>query len=115
MSPLWQRCVSRLESEVSENQLNTWIRPLHAIEDGEALRLLAPNRFVLDWVRDHFFDRIDATLRDLADNEGLRVSLEVGSGHQPGAVALRNSVPSEEPRPAVGTARFTNNLNPNFT
>ena len=31
-SVLWQSCIHQLESELSEQQLNTWIRPLHAIE-----------------------------------------------------------------------------------
>jgi len=49
---LWQQCLSQLENELPEQQFNTWIRPLHAIEKAESLTLLAPNRFVLDWVNE---------------------------------------------------------------
>ena len=55
---LWKSCLRSLEREIPEQQLNTWIRPLQAEEDSECLRLYAPNRFVLDWVREHFADRI---------------------------------------------------------
>jgi len=55
---LWQQCLLRLENELPAQQFNTWIRPLHAIENGENLRLLAPNQFVLDWVRKHHYDTI---------------------------------------------------------
>ena len=77
-SSLWQQCVARLESEVPEQQLNTWIRPLHAIEDSDSLRLLAPNRFVMDWVKDNFFERINETAHELSGSTALRVLLEVG-------------------------------------
>ncbi len=124
VSPLWQQCVARLERELSEQQLNTWIRPLHAIEDENALRLLAPNRFVLDWVRDHFFQRIDQVVGTLSASR--RVLLEVGSGGQIAvppmtaddpAPQMSQEVPATPAthRPAASSPQFTNNLNPNFT
>ncbi|HET7395854.1 MAG TPA: chromosomal replication initiator protein DnaA [Gammaproteobacteria bacterium] len=78
MPSLWTRCVDRLEHELSEQELNTWIRPLHALEDDQTLRLLAPNRYVMDWVRDRFLPRISNLARDLAQDRERRVSLEVG-------------------------------------
>ncbi|MBW3568121.1 MAG: chromosomal replication initiator protein DnaA, partial [Proteobacteria bacterium] len=51
---VWKRCVEALGAELSEQDLNTWIRPLQAEENGNQLRLLAPNRFVLEWVQDRF-------------------------------------------------------------
>jgi len=127
LSPLWQQCVARLESELSEQQLNTWIRPLQAIEDDGALHLLAPNRFVMDWVRDHFFQRIDQMVTDLGPSR--RVLLEVGggravvNGNAQRAPVVSASAPPVRPvtepagghRPAASSAQFTNNLNPNFT
>ena len=50
---LWRRCLAHLEAELPEAQFNTWIRPLQAVEDGHTLRLLAPNRFVVDWVNEN--------------------------------------------------------------
>lgn len=124
-SSLWQQCVARLETEVPEQQLNTWIRPLHAIEDADTLRLLAPNRFVMDWVKDNFFDRINETAHELSGNGGLRVLLEVGSGRrvpapEPTAAPARAPEPGArpapvQPQPAASSAQFTNNLNRNFT
>ena len=74
---MWDHCLSRLESELPEQQFNTWIRPLHAIEDSESLRLLAPNRFVQDWVEENFLARIRELV--LLQNTDLSVSLEIGS------------------------------------
>ena len=55
----WQKCLDRLEGELSAQQFNTWIRPLQVIEDEHTMRLLAPNRFVLDWVNNRFLERIN--------------------------------------------------------
>ena len=76
---LWQKCLVRLEHELPEQQFNTWIRPLHAIENGENLRLLAPNQFVLDWVRKHHFDTISQTLHEIGPDSDTRLQLDIGS------------------------------------
>jgi len=107
-SPVWKHCVSRLEGELTEQQFNTWIRPLQAVENGGTLRLLAPNRFVLDWVRDHFLERI----AEIVDQEGrgsLRLCLEVGSSAGPGSRPAGNGR-AARPEPLWGSA-----LNPDYT
>ncbi|MDH3889112.1 MAG: chromosomal replication initiator protein DnaA, partial [Gammaproteobacteria bacterium] len=76
---LWQQCLVRLENELPEQQFNTWIRPLHAVENGEDLQLLAPNQFVLDWVRKHHFKTISQTLHDLGPGADTHLKLEIGS------------------------------------
>ncbi len=106
-SPVWKHCVSRLEGELTEQQFNTWIRPLQAVENGGTLRLLAPNRFVLDWVRDHFLERI----AEIVDQEGrgnLRLCLEVGSSATTATAAGNGR--QGRPEPLWGSA-----LNPEYT
>ncbi len=79
----WNRCASSLQDELSAQQFNTWIRPLQVEETESELRLLAPNRFVLDWVREKFLVRITELLDEQSkggDNEYCpSVFLEVGS------------------------------------
>ncbi len=76
---IWNRCLSQLERELSEQQLNTWIRPLQAQFDEGVLRLYAPNRFVMDWVREHFSGRIEQIVLGDSEDAVDRVALEVGS------------------------------------
>ncbi len=78
-APLWQACLNHLEGELTSEQFNTWIRPLHAEEEPECLRLLAPNRFVLDWVNEQFFEQISATVGRLVKGNPPVVQLEIGS------------------------------------
>lgn len=83
-SSLWKTCVERLQDELSEQQLNQWIRPLQVVEQCNTLRLLAPNRFVLDWVKTNFFERIKELIDELSGDNAARVSLEIGSSvHTP--------------------------------
>jgi chromosomal replication initiator protein len=112
MPSLWTRCVSHLEHELSEQELNTWIRPLHAQEEeGGTLRLLAPNRFVMDWVRDRFLPRISKLAQELAEDKQRRVLLEVGATAEP---ALPSAQPGQAPSaPVIPTPG--SGLNPLYT
>jgi chromosomal replication initiator protein len=76
---LWSRCISALENELPEQQFNTWVRPLQSVETDGALRLLAPNRFVVDWVRSNLVARIGALLRAQGLPEPTTITVEVGS------------------------------------
>ena len=57
-APHWDRCADSLQLELSEQQYNTWIRPLKAETMGQDLHLLAPNHFIRNWVEEKFLSRI---------------------------------------------------------
>lgn len=76
---LWGQCLARLEGELSPQQYNTWIRPLQAVQQGETLRILSPNRFVQDWVIEHYQDRINEMLAQMSESKPPRLHFEVGS------------------------------------
>jgi chromosomal replication initiator protein len=82
---LWNRCVRDLQAELPEQDFNTWIRPLQAVEDGTVLRLLAPNRFVVDWLQKHHVNRILEIVA--AQGSGIELLIEVGSRHMAPATA----------------------------
>jgi chromosomal replication initiator protein len=69
MENFWSTCLSRFEQELSKQQYNTWIKPLVAEVNGNALRLVAPNRFVLQWVKDRFNKKIEQFARELQLND----------------------------------------------
>jgi chromosomal replication initiator protein len=77
---VWQKCLSRLEDEISPEQFNTWIRPLQAREHEGRVTLLAPNRYVRDQVESLFMRRIDELMGSLGDpTSPLEVRINVGS------------------------------------
>ena len=119
---LWRRCLDRLEGELSAQQFNTWIRPLHAVEDTDELRLLAPNRFVRDWVSDHFAERITEAVNCFGQAGETRVVIQVGSREMPAPAVKpgarpqpREEVRSERPAAARSTHRHPSGLRPEFT
>ena len=76
---LWGKCLQLLEQELSDQQLNTWIRPLQVIEDANNLRLLAPNRFVLDWVNQNFIQLISRIADQISTDNPINLTIEIGS------------------------------------
>ena len=68
-----------LETELPEQQFNTWVRPLQAMEGNGALKLLAPNRFVVDWINANLLPRIGELLRDESTGDAPIVTVEVGA------------------------------------
>ncbi len=104
---IWSRCVAHLQNELPAQQFNTWILPLKVDESSSgALRLLAPNRFVLDWVNDKFLNRI----QDLVESEDCDHRVEI-------AVAARRSTsfqstPQVQPAVLHQVDHFSNSVQP---
>ena len=73
---IWQQCLVQLESELANEQFDTYIRPLHAEYDDGRLTLLAPNIYVEEKVRSSYLDRISEYF-DVA-TENSEVNLSVG-------------------------------------
>ncbi|NCW22418.1 MAG: chromosomal replication initiator protein DnaA, partial [Gammaproteobacteria bacterium] len=95
---LWNRCAQALAAELPDAQFNTWVRPLQAIETTAELRLLAPNRFVVDWISAHLLQRIKDWVRQQAPESPLQVTIEVGEKPE-----VR--VPATEETPALRSNR----------
>ncbi|MDR0702734.1 MAG: chromosomal replication initiator protein DnaA [Azoarcus sp.] len=76
----WPFCLSRLEQELPAQQFNIWIKPLsvkYADSDGNpGLTLVAPSRFVLDWIRDRYRRRI-GELAEEFHGTPLRLDLQL--------------------------------------
>jgi chromosomal replication initiator protein len=77
-SSLWTVLAARLEAEMAEQQFNTWVRPLQVVDEAGGLRLLAPNRFAVEWIGQHLSARIAQLLVELVGAE-VPFSIEVGS------------------------------------
>ncbi len=68
-----------LEGELPAQQYNTWIRPLQSVEEGHAIRLLAPNAFVLDWVQKNYLKRFHELTSQVWNGNAPEIRLEIGS------------------------------------
>ncbi len=101
---IWQQCITCLEGEISEQQLNTWILPLQVVQELNTLKLLAPNRFVMDWVRKHFLERIQELVLSLDDSKSISVSLSIGTQTRAAQSAANGSpaIASKETKKITG-------------
>jgi chromosomal replication initiator protein len=76
---LWQQCLARLQDELPATEFSMWIRPLQAELNDNTLALYAPNRFVLDWVRDKYLNSINALLNEFCGPHVPLLRFEVGT------------------------------------
>ncbi len=129
MSEFWSACLSRFEKELPAQQYNTWIKTLRLENDAESpgstptsLRLIAPNRFVLQWVRERYLEQIETLSRQFFP-EPVSISLGLGETSAP-TVQLPDEAPPTQvqanggTRPASAAVDNTYEkarLNPDFT
>ncbi len=121
VAAVWHQCLNRLRSELSPDQFNTYVAPLQAVSDGEALRLLAPNPYVVAWLRQNCLARIrELTGEESGERRPFEVSIDVGTrvgGNTAPLVApVRPATPAGRNSPAPPTDFVTGaRLNPDFT
>lgn len=120
-STLWGKCLSHLEGDLSAQQLNTWLRPLQAIETEDTLRLLAPNPYVKAWVHEQLEQQINTLIKGLSNGAISKIEIEVGTKEAISSEKTRQqrSRPSQKPTSAATEADPTpaigSPMNPLFT
>ncbi|MGV6861486.1 MAG: DnaA ATPase domain-containing protein, partial [Putridiphycobacter sp.] len=119
-----------MESELSDQEINTWLRTLHGTQHDDVLVLLAPNTFVYQHVKDHHLDSIKQHISHLANPNNIQVVLQIGAGDTL-PFTTQDSISSEDTHnaanhdstkniestvngsiePSINEKSFTNNLN----
>ncbi len=112
---LWEACLGHLETGLSAQEFNNWIRPLQAVEDGAGMRLLAPNRFVLDWVHDRYLARIIEIVGHVKNGAPLQITIEVGGRTTPTVVVAPALRPNTRKAADNTDAAYQNTLNADYT
>ncbi|CDY76655.1 Chromosomal replication initiator protein DnaA [Caballeronia glathei] len=122
MNDFWQHCSALLERELTPQQYVTWIKPLALVDfdaDASTLRIAAPNRFKLDWVKSQFSGRISDLAREfwhapidvqfvLDPKATARNALSGGASSVP---MPRQPAPQAQPRPGGQAAAPANHAN----
>jgi chromosomal replication initiator protein len=97
---IWNQCLESLSQELPSQQFNTWIKPLEPQTNGNGgIRLVAPNRFIHDWVNDKYLSRIIELVS--ANSNEKRFSVEISIAERRSASFQRRAVsaPSDNPLP----------------
>lgn len=129
---LWQQCINILGDELPSQQFNTWIRPLQVdVNNENELIIYAPNRFVLDWVNEKYFDRLQQLIAERSTDTPPLLTFVIGSkaiinkvksspvNNNKEKIAVdtkvvENSLKVEEPE-ELTKLRYSNYLNRSFT
>lgn len=104
ITQFWDACLKQFKDELSPQQFNTWIRPLQVRADASSLTLLAPNRFVQNWIRERFLARIESEASEFFGRT-IQVALNVcdaqASRPVPDSVETAPATPAAAPRPST--------------
>lgn len=92
---LWDQCLQQLEQELSDQQLNTWIRPLQTEESNDQLCLFAPNSFVMDWVKQNFLQQITTICQQIDTNRTINVIMDIGSKKPVASIKAATNAPAQ--------------------
>jgi chromosomal replication initiator protein len=112
MDSFWTHCLRHFQSAIPAQQFKTWIQPLSAEFDGKTVHIAAPNRFVLEWVRDKYLRDIQQLSSEFLDKSvGINMTLAVRQAQvPPPAPAPAIEAPAPKPK-----ERQKSRLNPLFT
>lgn len=88
---LWERCLQQLQSVLNTQDFSTWVAPLQCHHNGQSLKLLAPNRYVVNYVRANLIEKIESIVNSLGAGT-FDIRVEIGSyGLEPSTPANRSS------------------------
>ena len=99
MEKFWSICLDKFEQELSPQQFNTWIKPLKLDVSHHQLRLLAPNRFVQQWVKDRFLSKIEAIARELLPDSPTVELVIAGEANKNKSVLSHTKLTQTSPQP----------------
>ncbi|WMY95830.1 MAG: chromosomal replication initiator protein DnaA [Arsenophonus sp.] len=89
---LWQQCLARLQDELPATEFSMWIRPLQAELSNNTLALYAPNRFVLDWVKNKYINNINELLNDFCGSNVPNLKFEIGNKPQKTEIHITKNI-----------------------
>lgn len=120
MNDFWQNSLVKLAHELPAQQFNTWIKPLRPADEEDDFTLIAPNRFILDWVRDKFMARIEQLAEEYF---GSAIAIRLCIASTTSARTPAPAAPAPMAIPPVATAdnhthsrrNYSTRLNPQFS
>ena len=116
MDSFWDLCQERFRANLTQQQFSTWIKPLVFDDGGDEVRILAPNHFVMDWVREKFAEHIDSWAQEFYARP---VAISYALGKKPAAADAAPTAPAANPAepavPAAAPSQVGMRINPGFT
>ncbi|HXZ95893.1 MAG TPA: chromosomal replication initiator protein DnaA [Burkholderiales bacterium] len=112
MDPFWLSCLAYFEKELTPQQFNTWIKPLKFVPEDNSLLLVAPNRFVMQWIKERFLLRIQKMAEQYFAKS---VSLELALPEKIAAKPVLDDISKVTVPVAKPSSKSLSRLNPSFS
>ncbi|MBI5326704.1 MAG: chromosomal replication initiator protein DnaA [Deltaproteobacteria bacterium] len=108
---IWKKCLESVKGQIPSQHFNTWFKPIKVAGINEtSLELEVPNRFFLEWLRDHYLLLIQEAVAKVSQRE-YSIVWRIGK-MAPRAAALTSHAQTA----AVAERVLTNtSLNPYYT
>ena len=74
MKETWNKITNALEKSISEEEFNTWIKPLSAEISNKTIAISAPNDFIINYVEENYLNMLDAAIQK--SNENLTIEFK---------------------------------------
>ncbi len=116
MDSFWDLCQERFRANLTQQQFSTWIKPLVFDDAGGEVRILAPNHFVMDWVREKFAEHIDGWAQEFYEHP-VTITYALGkknSAPRASAAPASAMTPAPAPASAAAPAQLGLRINPAF-
>ncbi len=117
MDSFWDLCQERFRANLTQQQFSTWIKPLVFDDTGGEVRILAPNHFVMDWVREKFAEHIDGWAQEFYARP-VTITYALGkkaSAPRTHAAPAATATPATAPASTAAPAQMGMRINPGFT
>jgi len=74
---LWNKCLEALGSRLSDKQMRTWLHPLEVTRESNTLKVVAPNKFIMEAIQNDYITMIEDAVMVSSENEVSRVKLSL--------------------------------------
>lgn len=90
---VWQQCIVMLQAEMDQQEINKWVIPLHCEISKESIWLGAPNRYIVDHVKESSLTRIQEILQELLGDPAIAVTIQIGTAEDLSVLAKQKATP----------------------
>ena len=107
---LWKDAIERVRPEIGDDNVELWLKPIEPLNlDGHMLHIRVPNKFFVEWIRDHYQQKLEASIKTIS---GLPLSLEYGVAQE-----IQPPLPPADSMPSgqLSTDFNFSELNPRYT
>ena len=96
---LWNKCLEALGNRLSDKQMRTWLHPLEVTRESNTLKVVAPNKFIMEAIQNDYISMIEDVVMVSSENEVSKVKLSL-----PKPIETKVSAsPQEQLRPVKQT------------